>query len=67
VFVGPRSAFVPYFQALMIAETTELKSGFGGVRSGSDGGRTRVRHHVEIRAKMGLHTTDGRTTLLGAE
>ncbi|HEY5193844.1 MAG TPA: recombinase family protein [Solirubrobacteraceae bacterium] len=37
VFVKPRSAFVPYFQAL-IAETIESQSGLDGVGSGSDGG-----------------------------
>jgi hypothetical protein len=40
VFVRPRSAFVPYFQVLL-AETAETQSGFAGVRSGSDGTRTR--------------------------
>ena len=41
VFVRPRSAFVPYFQAL-IAETAKSQSGLSGVRSGSDGGPSRV-------------------------
>lgn len=36
VFVKPRPAFVPYFQAL--AENPKSKSGFSGVQSGSDGG-----------------------------
>ncbi len=39
VFVKPRPAFAPYFQAL--AENPESQSGFSGVQSGSDGTRTR--------------------------
>jgi hypothetical protein len=39
VFVKPRPAFIPYFQAL--AENPKNQSGFSGVQSGSDGTRTR--------------------------
>jgi len=65
VAVKPCATFARYFQT--VSETPKRRSGFSGVMSGSDGGRTRVRHHVEIRAKRGLHATDGRTTLLDAE
>ncbi len=39
VFVKPRPAFVPYFQAL--TKNPKDQSGFSGVQSGSDGTRTR--------------------------
>jgi hypothetical protein len=49
VTVKPRGAFVPYFQAA--TQTHQSRSGSSGVQSGSDGGRTLVRHPIEIRIR----------------
>jgi len=48
VAVRPHDAFLPYFQAI---DTARSQSGQFSVRSGSDGGRTPVRHRIEIRGQ----------------
>jgi hypothetical protein len=47
--VQPHDAFLPYFQATQ--QSPERDPGQGGAESGSDGGRTLVRHRIEIRAR----------------
>jgi hypothetical protein len=47
VAVKPRPAFTTYFQA--VAQANESRPGNCGAMSGSDGGRTRSGHRIEVR------------------
>src|SRR5580658_2904220 len=49
VAVQPHDDFLPYFQATQ--QFLQHQPAQGGAESGSDGGPTLVRHHIEIRSR----------------